>query len=105
LDAKTAASRQDELFLLDVREHPEWDAGHIAGSVHIPMAELGARRDELPTDRKILAVCRSGNRSGMVTDALQRAGYQAENLEGGVLGWRAVGLELVTDDGAQGRVA
>jgi rhodanese-related sulfurtransferase len=105
LDPKTAAAQQDELFLLDVREPLEWQAGRIEGSVHIPMSRLGARQDELPTDRTILAVCRSGNRSGMVTDALRRAGYQAENLEGGVLAWRSDGLELITDDGSPGRVA
>jgi rhodanese-related sulfurtransferase len=69
------------------------------------MSQLGARQQELPTDRTILAVCRSGSRSGMVTQALQRAGYQAENLDGGVLAWRSDGLELVGSDGGPGRVA
>jgi rhodanese-related sulfurtransferase len=105
LDPKTAAAQQEELFLLDVREPLEWRAGHIDGSVHIPMSQLGARRDELPSDRTILAVCRSGHRSGMVTEALRRAGYQAENLEGGVLAWRSDGLELVADDGGAGLIA
>jgi rhodanese-related sulfurtransferase len=105
VDPKTAAAAQDELFLLDVREPAEWDVGHIEGSVHIPMSQLGVRQEELPTDRTILAVCRSGNRSGMVTQALQRAGYQAENLDGGVLAWRSDGLELVDSAGRPGRVA
>jgi rhodanese-related sulfurtransferase len=104
VDPKTAAS-QDDLFLLDVREFHEWAAGHIEGSVHIPMSELGARQAELPTDRTILAVCRSGSRSGMVTQALQRAGYQAENLDGGVLAWLTDGLDLVDGDGGAGRIA
>jgi rhodanese-related sulfurtransferase len=104
LDPKTAASQKDELFLLDVREPHEWAAGRIDGSVHIPMAELGARQGELPKDRTILAVCRSGNRSGMVTGALQRAGYEAENLDGGVLAWRSDGLELIDDQGGPGRI-
>jgi rhodanese-related sulfurtransferase len=103
VDPKTAAAGKDELFLLDVREPHEWAAGRIEGSVHIPMAELSERQDELPTDRTIVAVCRSGNRSGMVTGALRRAGYAAENLDGGVLAWRSEGLELVGDDGP-GRV-
>jgi rhodanese-related sulfurtransferase len=104
VDPKTAAAQQDELFLLDVREPGEWDAGHIEGSVHIPMSQLGVRQEELPTDRTILAVCRSGSRSGMVTQALQRAGYRAENLEGGVLAWRSDGLELRGADGQPGRI-
>lgn len=104
MDPRTAAAQQDELFLLDVREPQEFAAGRIEGSVHIPMSQLGARQEELPTDRTILAVCRSGNRSGMVTQALQRAGYEAENLDGGVLAWRSDGLELVADDGGPGRI-
>jgi rhodanese-related sulfurtransferase len=104
VDPKTAAS-QDDLFLLDVREPHEWAAGHIDGSVHIPMSQLGSRQAELPTDRTILAVCRSGSRSGMVTQALQRAGYQAENLDGGVLAWLSDGFALVDGDGGAGRIA
>jgi rhodanese-related sulfurtransferase len=105
LDPKTAAASQEELFLLDVREPHEWATGHIEGSTLIPMSQLNGRQDELPADRTILAVCRSGQRSGMVTDALRRAGYQAENLDGGVLAWRSDGLELVTPDGEPGRIA
>jgi rhodanese-related sulfurtransferase len=104
MDANEASRRRDELFLLDVREHDEWNAGHVTGSVHIPMRELGARQDELPDDRTILCVCRSGNRSGMVTRALTEAGYAAENLEGGLQSWEAYGHDLEDMDGAQGMV-
>jgi rhodanese-related sulfurtransferase len=105
MEPKTAADRRDELFLLDVREPHEFSAGHIGGSVHIPMRELSARQDELPEDRTIVAVCRSGSRSGMVTQALVQAGYDAHNLDGGVLAWRSDGLELVTETGEPGRIA
>jgi len=70
MDANEANALRDELFLLDVRELDEWGAGHVPGSVHIPMSQLGSRQDELPSDRTILCVCRSGNRSGMVVRAL-----------------------------------
>ena len=46
--------------MLDVREPDEWAAGHVPDSLHIPMGELEARLDELPLDRQIVAVCRSG---------------------------------------------
>jgi len=104
MDANEASRRRDELFLLDVREHDEYGAGRVPGSVHIPMGELGARQAELPTDRTILCVCRSGNRSGMVTRALLQAGYTAENLDGGLQSWEAYGHELEDTDGAQGMV-
>ena len=104
MDANEASRRRDELFLLDVSEHDEWEAGHVTGSVHIPMRELGARQDELPKDAIILCVCRSGNRSGTVTRALTDAGYSAENLEGGLQSWEAYGHDLEDKDGAQGMV-
>ncbi len=104
MDPNEASTRRDELFLLDVREHDEWNAGHVPGSVHIPMRELGARQAELPADRTILCVCRSGSRSGMVTRALAEAGYSAENLDGGLQVWEAYGLDLEDISGEQGTV-
>lgn len=104
MDAKRAEELRDEALLLDVREQPEWDAGHIEGAVHVPMGELGARQEELPQDRLIVCVCRSGQRSGVVTNALVGAGYQAENLEGGMHAWVEQRLPVVTDDGSPGRV-
>jgi len=104
MDADEAHGRRDELFLLDVREHDEYGAGHVPGSVHIPMRELGARQAELPTDRTILCVCRTGSRSGMVTRALAQAGYAAENLDGGLQHWLAAGHELEDASGEQGMV-
>lgn len=104
MDPTTAHERRDELVFLDVREEDEWEAGHIDGSLHIPMGELGERQDELPADRPIVAVCRSGNRSAAVTEALKRAGYDVENLVGGVAEWDGVGLDLVDDEGNPGIV-
>lgn len=93
LEAQTRLAR-GEAVALDVREPSEWECGRIAGALHIPMAELARRRDELPSDVPIIAVCRSGSRSAHVTAALVRAGYQAENLSGGLKGWQAAGLPL-----------
>lgn len=103
MDPVTANDR-DDLFLLDVREPNEWEAGHVDGATHIPMNALGAAQDALPTDSTILCICRSGRRSAMVTSALERAGYAAENLEGGLLAWVEARLPLVTDDGQPGTV-
>lgn len=107
MDVPTAREHQndDRHVLLDVREQPEWDAGHIEGAVHVPMTELNARQSEIPTDRAIICVCRSGQRSDMVTQALSGAGFDAHNLEGGVLAWVEAGHPLVTDTGAAGSVA
>jgi rhodanese-related sulfurtransferase len=90
--------------LLDVREHDEWQAGHIEGSQHIPLGELGERVGELPTGRRIVAVCRSGARSGVAVRGLRQLGYDAENLDGGVTAWTKAGLPLVAEGGRPGRV-
>lgn len=99
------ADQRDELFLLDVREDPEWEAGRIAGATHIPMGQLNARIDEIPRDGTIVCVCRSGARSGAVTDALNRAGFTAENLDGGMHAWEDADLPIVDDEGEGGWVA
>lgn len=104
MDPATANARADDLVLLDVREPAEWEAGHVAGALHIPMGEFGARQDEIPSDAAIVCVCRSGQRSAMVTGALVRAGYDAENLEGGLLAWVEAKLPLTTPTGGSGTV-
>ncbi len=104
MDATTAKEQQDQHVLLDVREQPEWDAGHIDGAVHIPMTELNDRQAEIPSDRPIVCVCRSGQRSAMVTQALVEAGYDAQNLDGGMLAWAEAKSPIVTDDGSPGTV-
>ena len=98
------SKRRSELHLLDVREQDEWDAGHIDGAQHIPLGELGARVGEVPKDRVVVAVCRSGSRSDRAAKGLRASGFQAENLEGGVTAWARSGLPLVTRSGGAGRV-
>ena len=79
-------------FLLDVREPHEYREGHIAGARLIPLGELGRRLNELPRDRDILVICRSGNRSGAATRQLVQSGYRAINLSGGMIGWQRAGF-------------
>jgi len=50
-------------ILLDVREGPEWRAGHAPGATHIPLSRLPARIKDLPPGRMVITVCRSGHRS------------------------------------------
>lgn len=87
-------AQREALQLLDVREVPEWAAGHVEGSVHIPMEQVPARLDELDRGTPVAVICRSGNRSATVTDSLQRAGFQAHNVEGGLQQWAADGLPV-----------
>ena len=94
LTAAEVAAGGDGPLLLDVREDWEREAGYIAGSLHIPLGELAGRLGELPTDRPIVVVCRSGVRSQMAADAMSDAGWDTANLTGGLLAWHAAGLPL-----------
>jgi rhodanese-related sulfurtransferase len=79
---------------LDVREPWEWQQGRIRGALHIPLADLTHRLHELPHGRQIVAVCRSGSRSGSVIAPLRQLGYDVVNLAGGLLAWHADQLPL-----------
>jgi rhodanese-related sulfurtransferase len=98
------SKRRAELHLLDVREDDEWQAGHIDGAQHIPLSELADRLAELPSGQHIVAVCRSGGRSGSAVRGLKQLGYEADNLEGGVTAWTRTGRPLVDANGRPGRV-
>lgn len=96
-----AYDRMDVALLLDVREKNEWDAGHIDGAMHIPMNEIPERIDDIALDTPVIAVCRSGARSGKVTEWLRQKGYDVENLEGGMQAWAAEGLPFVAEGGGE----
>jgi rhodanese-related sulfurtransferase len=98
------SKRRSELHVLDVREQDEWDAGHIAEAQHIPLGALSERIGEVPQNRPIVAVCRSGSRSDKAAKSLRAQGYDAQNLDGGVTAWARAGLPLVAKGGAAGRV-
>ena len=89
-------------ILLDVREQDEWDAGHAPQATHLAMSELNARVGELPQDARLVCVCHLGGRSSMVADALNRSGWQAMNLTGGMRAWQAAGLPVVNAAGDPG---
>jgi len=103
MDVREVTTAED-VVLLDVRERDEWRAGHIEGVLHVPMGELAVRQAEIPQDTRIVCVCTSGQRSGAVASALARAGYDAHNLDGGMLAWVEARLPVVDEDGAEGRL-
>jgi rhodanese-related sulfurtransferase len=91
-------------LLLDVRELDEWQAGHAHGALHVPMREVPAHVEELPTDRRIFATCRSGAHSRAVAEVLVGAGFDVVNVGGGMRAWEAADLPIETDDGSPGTV-
>lgn len=93
-DAKARIDDQQPLLILDVRQPDEFRAGHIAGAKLIPLNELQDRIAELPKDKEILCVCRSGSRSGAAVSQLNSSGYKALNLRGGMMGWQMAGYSV-----------
>jgi rhodanese-related sulfurtransferase len=85
--------------LVDVRASHEWDAGHIGGAKHLPLAELAERTGEIDKDRPVVLYCRGGNRSTMAADALTNAGFDAVKLSEGIVGWDEADLPLEPDGG------
>lgn len=100
-----ASARSSELQLVDVREPGEWARGHVDGSTHIPMGEVHDRVSELDSERPVLAICRSGQRSGRVAAWLLEQGFEAHNLDGGLVAWQSAGLPLLDSQGRPGDVA
>ncbi len=80
-----------KVLVLDVREPDEFtgELGHIPGAMLIPLGQLPARIGELPKDRPVVCVCKSGGRSGKATALLQRSGFRCANLPGGMLRWNS----------------
>lgn len=97
-----AHDRLDGVVLLDVREDDEWAAGHAPDATHVPMSRLTP--DAIPADTTVLCICRSGGRSGRVTEALRNRGIDAVNVAGGMNAWAAAGLPVVRADGRPGTV-
>jgi rhodanese-related sulfurtransferase len=77
-------------LLIDVREDYEFDAGHLAGALHIPLGELPGRIAEFGPDSAPVFICRSGMRSMNACALALRAQIRSPaNLEGGMLRWAA----------------
>ena len=72
-------------FVLDVRQPPELAVEAVAGAVNIPLPELRQRLGELPRDREIHVVCRSGQRAYYATRILLQNGFKARTVSGGML--------------------
>lgn len=90
--------------LLDVRENAEWRAGHAPSARHIPLSRLPARLRDLPLDRTVVTVCRSGARSARAAALLAREGHDVVNLSGGMRAWARAGLPVIASGGRPGQV-
>jgi rhodanese-related sulfurtransferase len=87
---------QNGEFILDVRQPDEYEAGHIPGSVLIPLDLLESKLSEIPQDNEVVVVCRSGNRSATGRDILLNAGFTSvTSMAGGMNQWHEKGYEII----------
>lgn len=86
--------QQSSTFTVDVRTQEEWDEYHAPNTTLIPLDQLQNRLSEVPKDKEILVVCRSGNRSQQGRDILLSAGYNASSMAGGLKEWYAKGYPI-----------
>lgn len=85
IEHKLAAG--EKLHLVDVREDFEVAQGMIPGSAHIHLQSIPEKIDQLDKDTEYILICRSGNRSGQAQAFLEKNGYTAANMSGGMLDW------------------
>ena len=78
-----------DIFLLDVREPDEFRNWNIDGSENIALGQVPHYLDKIPKDKEVVTICPAGNRSGMVTQMIQRLSYNVKTLEDGLTGWSA----------------
>jgi rhodanese-related sulfurtransferase len=93
------------VFLLDVREDDEWTAGHAPEAVHVRLGDLGARAGELPRDRELYVICRSGHRSAYAAQMLAAGGFSTVNVADGMTGWAVAGRPMISENGTEPHVA
>ncbi len=83
-------AKRDGVFLVDVREPSEFDAGHVDGAVNIPLGQVRDRLDEFPRDRATWVYCGVGQRAYYATRVLAQSEIDVHNVSGGILTWRYV---------------
>ena len=79
MKSKEELIKSGEATIIDVRTPAEFMGGHVAGSINIPLNEIGSRIEEIKNKKNILLCCASGGRSGMATEFLKQNGIACEN--------------------------
>jgi rhodanese-related sulfurtransferase len=82
--------------LIDVREPTEYEEAHVPGAQLLPLSELAERVDEVPLDRPVLLICKSGGRSMRAAEYLAPQGADVTNVAGGTMAWMAAGRDIAT---------
>jgi len=84
-------------LVLDVRAPGEWKAGHVDGSLNLPLTQLQKRLEEIPADRKVTVTCAGGYRSSIAVGLLKKSGRNdVEELAGGMAAWQTAGQPVIS---------
>jgi hydroxyacylglutathione hydrolase len=97
IDPKELWDKRSEVMIIDVRRPDEWegDLGHIPGAHHIVLDTLPDRFSEIPADKTVVFVCKSGGRSGRATAFAKEQGLEhVFNMKGGMMAWNQLNLEV-----------
>jgi hydroxyacylglutathione hydrolase len=85
----------DGVSVIDVRERAEWESGHIAGALNIPLGYLAEHVSELERGRPLVLHCQSGGRSAVGASLLRSLGFtNVFNLSDGFTGWQRRGFPV-----------
>ena len=88
-ELKKRLDNGDDIQIVDVRENNELAISRLPNSIHIPLAQVLVRMNEIDPNRETVVHCKMGGRSARAIDALQRSGFTGKlmNLRGGIIGW------------------
>ena len=85
---KRLIEQKQDVFILDVRNSPEYEICKLAGSKLVPLPDLPQRFRELDPDREMIVHCKMGGRSAKAIEFLRQQGFnKLKNLKGGILAW------------------
>ena len=90
LEEAKAMLDKGNAVVIDVRQPDEWASGRVAGAIHIPVDDVLARIDELPTDKDLLFICAQGVRSGLACEMAAAMNLPIDrlyNIEDGTPAW------------------
>jgi molybdopterin-guanine dinucleotide biosynthesis protein A/rhodanese-related sulfurtransferase len=91
-----ARLHEQDILLIDVRQPDEYEEFHVPGASLIPLGDVPRRLDEIPRDRRVYCICRTGGRSHRAAEFLLGNGFDAVNVAGGSLAWSEAGHPTAT---------
>jgi len=95
-EVREMQARGESVVYLDVREHNEWNLGHLPRAIHLPRGNLeGKVEGIIDRSQKVVIYCARGNRSALAALTMQQMGYENVcSMERGIQGWAEIGGEV-----------